>query len=401
MATSLKFVHTINASASQVYRAFTNATALREWLCTTATVDPKPHGRIFIAWDSGYYASGEYTKVQPDREVNFIWNGRDDPEPTRVQVTINALDSGATTLAIEHSGLDTTPAWEKAHGEISHGWNVGLKNLVSVLEEGPDLRIVNRPMLGIMFGDYNSKRAKELGVPVDTGLRLDSVVDGMGAQKAGLKKNDVIVSVESNPIPDFPAIVTVLQAHQAGDQVEVGFYRGGEKKRVTMELSRRPLPEIPPTAVAFGKAVHAINVEADGLLDEALQGVTEKEADFKPAPDEWSINEVIAHLIHGERDNQSYINDLVYSQERVSDGYGDNLPARIAATVAAYKTNPKLIEELKRQEFETEYIISHLPDDFVANKGSYWRLAFYLLQFPVHTKEHTGQIKAILKAARA
>ncbi len=64
MATRLKYVQTIRTSPAQVYRSFTNAAALRVLLCDTASVAPRPIGRSCIAWNSGYYASGEYTKVQ-------------------------------------------------------------------------------------------------------------------------------------------------------------------------------------------------------------------------------------------------------------------------------------------------------------------------------------------------
>lgn len=37
------FVH---APVKQAYRAFTNATSLREWLCDVATADPHPRGEI-------------------------------------------------------------------------------------------------------------------------------------------------------------------------------------------------------------------------------------------------------------------------------------------------------------------------------------------------------------------
>ena len=400
MTTSLKFVQTINAPASQVYRAFTNATALREWLCDTATVEPKIGGRIFFAWNSGYYASGEFVKLLADREVTFIWSGRDDPAPTNVAVHINSLDSGATTLSLEHSGLESNPQWAKATDEISRGWNSGLKNLISVLEDGPDLRIINRPMMGVMFGDFNKKRAEELGVPVNEGLRLEGVVDGMGAQKSGLTKNDVIVALGGKPTPDFASITNILQGLEAGNHVELTIYRGGEKKRLSMELSRRPLPEIPPTAKAVGEALKKLYAQTDDEVKKALKGVSDVEASFKLKPDEWSVKEVLAHLIHGERDTHSYLGELVYSQERVADGFADNLPARISATVAVYQTLDALLEEFFRCEMETVYIISNLPAEFNANKPSFWRMAFNALQFPIHTREHLQQMKTSIEAAR-
>ena len=400
MNTSLKFVQTINAPAPLVYRAFTNATALREWLCDIATADPKVGGRIFIAWNSGYYSSGEYVKLIADKEVVFIWSGRDDPAPTRVTVHINALDSGATTLSLEHSGINSSPQWAKASDEISRGWNNGLRNLISVLESGPDLRIVNRPMLGIMFGDFNKKRADELGVPVSEGMRLEGTVDGMGAQKGGLMKNDVIVAIGGKSTPDFASVTNVLQGLEAGNRVDVTIYRGSEKKRLSMELSRRPLPEIPPNAKALGEILKQQNAQTDDEVKQALQGVSDAEASFKPKPDEWSVKEVIAHLIHDERDKHGYITELVFSQERVSDGFGDNLPARISATVAVYETADALIEEFRRCEMETVHIISNLPEEFNVNKATFWRLAFNTLQFPLHTREHLRQIADCINAAR-
>jgi hypothetical protein len=48
-----------------------------------------------------------------------------------------------------------------------------------------------------------------------------------------------------------------------------------------------------------------------------------KKATFKPAPDEWSVNENLAHLIRVSG-TQSFIADLISGQERYADDYGDN-----------------------------------------------------------------------------
>ena len=38
----------VNAPLKFAYRAFTNSTSMREWLCEVATVEPHPRGRIYI-----------------------------------------------------------------------------------------------------------------------------------------------------------------------------------------------------------------------------------------------------------------------------------------------------------------------------------------------------------------
>ncbi|MBM2850103.1 MAG: hypothetical protein HW418_3045, partial [Anaerolineales bacterium] len=77
-----------------------------------------------------------------------------------------------------------------------------------------------------------------------------------------------------------------------------------------------------------------------------------------------------------------------------------NIQVRHDATVSAYSTAPALLEELKRHEAETVALLTALPPEFVAWKGSYWRLGHNLLQISRHTREHIGQIRATIEAAR-
>ncbi len=394
MSAVLTFEQTIQAPIEQVYRAFTNATALREWLCDTATVDARSGGRVYLAWISNYYATGVYTQLEPNALVAFTWAGRDDPAPTHVEVRMTASSASATLLTLHHSGLGDDPAWLPAREQITQGWTKGLKNLVSVLEEGPDLRIALRPMLGFILGEINPKIAGELNLPVCEGMRLDSLVAGMGADRAGLQKDDLIVSLDGKPIAQFADLPGILSAHQGGDWIEVEFYRGPKKHQLSLELSRRPLPNIPATPQEMSEALEKVYAELDRILGEILKGITPAQEEFRPDPNEWNIKEILAHLIHNEREAQSWVNDFVFSQERLADGYADNLPARLRATVSAYPSAEELFSEFKRTEVETIQLIAGLPANFVARKGSYWKLGFSFLQPPFHVLGHTDQIRA-------
>jgi len=400
MATSLKYVNSFRVPPALIYRAFTNATALREWLCDTATVDPRPGGRFFIAWNSGYYASGEFTKLQPDREVQFIWQGRDDPGPSHVRVLINLLDNGVCMLTLEHFDLEKEHAWASAFKQIDAGWNLGLGNLLSTLENGPDLRIVNRPMMGLGFGDFDKKRAIELDVPVERGMRIDTVVDGMGGHAAGLRKNDVVVEIDGKSAVEYPSVIAALQHRQAGDVIEVGFYRGPIKKKTKMQLSRRAIPEIPMTPAGLADELARCYAADWVRLAQILTGVSEQDASLRPAQGEWTVKEIVAHLLHNERDIQSAIQDLYFSEERVTDGFAGNLDARVQATVSAYETLERLLDAYQRSQAETVELLRRLPDDFLQQKGSFWRLGFRLLQFNTHTQEHSGQISLAVAAVR-
>ncbi|HJW90745.1 MAG TPA: SRPBCC domain-containing protein [Anaerolineales bacterium] len=397
---SISFTQKVKASPAEVYSAFTNATALREWLSDVASALPKPGGRLYLAWNSGYYASGEFTELQPGERAAFTWQGRGEPAQSRVQVRLSAQD-GLTQVDLDHTGLGTGAGWEKASQEIEYGWKTGLENLASVLETGEDLRFTLRPMLGILVGVFDEEKAKELGVPVSQGIRLDEAIDGMGAKAAGLRKDDVVVGMAGFTVTDFPSLTVALQKQRGGDQVKVEFYRGGEKTSSMMQLSKRPVPEIPATAEALAQAVQKKHAEIQAELDKTLAGVSEAQASFKPGPVDWSLKGVLAHLIQGERGWHSFISDLINGQERVSDDYGDNVNAVIEATVAAYSTLEALRAEYRQNQAETVQLLARLPEKFMARKGSYWRLAYYSLEDDTHNRLHTEQMAAALQAARA
>jgi len=155
------------------------------------------------------------------------------------------------------------------------------------------------------------------------------------------------------------------------------------------------------TTKELANAVAIKYKKIESRLDDFFDGVSEEEATYKPAHDEWSLKGNIAHFIQGERGFHTYIDGLVSGYERFADDYGGNEDVFIEATIAAYPTLQDMIQEYKRNKAETLNILANLPDDFVARKGSYWRLAHDLLQDPYHFDSHMEQMQVVLEAARA
>lgn len=394
---SLSFEQTVPAPPAAVYRAFTNPTALREWLCDVATVAPREGGRCYLAWNDGYYSSGEFTHLAPEEEVAFTWHGRGEPGPSSVAVTLTP-NGNATRVQISHDGVGAGDGWAETHSALERAWPYSLENLASIFDSGADLRFTQRPMLGITVSDFNATMAERMGVPVNEGICLDSVVPGMGAADAGLREGDVIVSIAGQQVVDWPSLAHALQNHRAGDEVEVVFYRGSQRQEVTMTLSGRPIPHIPETIEELAAAARTRYDDIGDDLADLFAGATEAQASQKSAPDAWSAREILAHLIHSERGWQSWMADLVSGHEPWYDDWGGNLQARIEATVAAYPTVGDLLEELSRLHNETVAFIEHLPPDFLQRKASYWRLAYQLLEPPYHEYTHLDQMRQAMTA---
>ena len=54
---------TVAAPPKAVYYAFTNEAAIQGWLCDNAQVDARENGRVYLHWNRGYYACGEFTAL--------------------------------------------------------------------------------------------------------------------------------------------------------------------------------------------------------------------------------------------------------------------------------------------------------------------------------------------------
>ncbi len=397
---TVKVKNFINVPVSEVYLAFTNATALCEWLCNVAQADDRPGGRLYLWWNSGYYASGEFIKLEPNEKIVFSWHGREEPGITRIKVAFKPKDSG-TQVILEHKGFGTEKIWRSSIAESQQGWQRGLENLKSVLETGLDIRFIRMPLLGVSGVEKISVEvAQEIKLPVKHGLRIGGVVDGLGAQASGLRQGDILTKIDGRRMNGIADLIEVLKNHQSGDKIKTIYYRDGKKQRGKLELSSRPLPDVPSTAEALAAEVEKLHSEIDQMLATSLKTADDDLSNYHASPEEWSIKEILSHLIASERETHSWIAGLIEGQE-ADFVFHTNHPLRVKATVTAIPRLEDLLAELKCNQAETIALINGLPPEFVARKRSYWRLGYNLLQNPLHIQEHLAQIEILLNAGVA
>jgi uncharacterized protein YndB with AHSA1/START domain len=391
----LKYKQTIGTTSSEAYRAFTSPTALTEWLCNQALVKPIPSGNYYLWWQSGYSVTGEFTELSPDKNVSFTWMGKDDPNPTKVCVTIKPKPEGVQVTLI-HCGLGDGKKWKLTRREIDKGWQESLENLKTMLESGQDLRLLRRPMMGITGCEGLSEAtASKHNFPKSNGLLLYGVLDGMGAQNAGLQPGDILVKMGGKKLNQDADLHNVISQHQAGDKVKVTYYRNGEKHNTELTFSERLHVEIPPKPADLATQLDAMYKPLLAQLENTLKGISEERATTNPAQGEWNIKQTMAHLIAGEKDAHSWIAALLEDQDSGFE-YHVNKIERLNALISACPTMSALIKDLKRNIAETVALISNLPPGFVAHKRSYTRLGEEIFNGSYHYLDHIDQIKKII-----
>ncbi|HEY4693726.1 MAG TPA: SRPBCC domain-containing protein [Bellilinea sp.] len=391
------FTTTVQVPPELVYRAFTRGVGLCEWLCNGARTFPKVGGMVTMWWNSGYYTVGEFVRLEPNHSVVLNWQGRSEPHPSQVQVQLSA-EEGQTLVEVIHRGLGSEEIWTEPRRELHKIWEQGLENLKSVLETGKDLRVVNRPGMGIYPAELSTEMKKEHKFPVDKGIFLHQVIEGRGAEKAGLEKGDLVTKLAGSPLERIETLLQVLARQKMGTQVEVEFYRGMEKRVVYLELMPLPMPQVPETHEELIQKLEESYEAEYHKLQETLAGVTDEQANWKPAAEEWSIKEILAHLIHTERDNQVGMHTLLLDEDFE---WVDNTLERGVATIAVYPSVAELMDEVYRSQKETIHFLKVLPQSFLARKGSYWKVAQNLLTNDTHMEEHADQILENLRQISA
>ncbi len=98
----------------------------------------------------------------------------------------------------------------------------------------------NGGWLGVGISLVPESLAAQLGV-ADSGVMITNVVEGSPADDAGLKRHDVILSVNDVAVEsDVPAAVNAIKAHHPGDVVTLTILREARKRALEVVLGERP-----------------------------------------------------------------------------------------------------------------------------------------------------------------
>jgi uncharacterized protein YndB with AHSA1/START domain len=399
MAKPLDFKRVIKGKPEDIFYAFSTTQGWRDWLCDSALIQARAGGCYQFAWNNGWFAAGTLETFERPKKIVMTWRGKGDPASSEVTIALSEADTG-TQVSLTHAGFGEGETWEEIRTKSHAGWETALENLVSIFDTGVDLRQARRPMLGVAPGEFNEKIADELGVPTTEGVLIDKPLEGMGAEKAGLQPNDVIVKMGDTQIRGFSDLPVALQEYQAGDVIPTTVHRGAERLTVELELSSRPFAEVPldPAEIADQMKVNAHEIYA--AVRAVFDGVSESEASFNPTPEEWSAKETLAHLIDSQSYPTGWILELLNDGEREYTGEGANVRARLESILETTPTIPELLQRYEMSQNETLSLLSK-ADKLKARPGVLWRVGQMFLQFPdLHERGHIEQMRAAIQASR-
>jgi serine protease Do len=158
----------------------------------------------------------------------------------QTDAAINPGNSGGPLLNMDGQVIGVNTAlFTQTDGYMGIGFAIPSDTVVDVYNQliGPAHKVV-RGSIGIAFQpNINSAVAKMYDA--GTGVLISSVVPGKAAANAGLKANDVIVSIDGKPIKNGDDLVDNISARRPGSTVTIGYLRNGQKMTTTCTIDDR------------------------------------------------------------------------------------------------------------------------------------------------------------------
>lgn len=143
----------------------------------------------------------------------------------QTDAAINEGNSGGALLNLRGEVIGINSAKYSSTGVEGMGYAIPISSVVDIINElmNRETRTIvdedERGVLGIKGLEISAQYEDSYGTPA--GFSVQEVVEGGAAEKAGIKKYDIIVRVDGQTIKSYEDLRELLQYYRAGETVKV------------------------------------------------------------------------------------------------------------------------------------------------------------------------------------
>ena len=132
----------------------------------------------------------------------------------------------------------TTPDTNVGVVVIREGKTMTLNVRIAILKEGDQKVAKAQPQdsLGMQGQDITPELAQSLGLDTDEGVLVSDVTAGQSAAEAGIKRGDVIIEIDKNPVKNMADYERSLGAIRKGRTVLFLIRRGGTTIYIAVKI---------------------------------------------------------------------------------------------------------------------------------------------------------------------
>ena len=116
------------------------------------------------------------------------------------------------------------------------GFAIPMNEVRSIIESIIEKGYISKPFIGVSITDVS---AESQGFGLPQGAAVQSVSEGSPAEKAGLRRSDIITQINGKVITGSSDLVRIIGDCQVGDVLTLTVYRQGENLTITLTVGEQ------------------------------------------------------------------------------------------------------------------------------------------------------------------
>jgi serine protease DegQ len=132
--------------------------------------------------------------------------------------------------------------YSRTGGSLGIGFAIPSDLARHVMEEIIQHGSVTRGWIGVEVQDISPELAESFRLPTTNGTLIAGVQPGGPADRAGIRRGDILVAVESKEFTDSTEMLNLIAALKPGDQATLKILRDHQARQVKIQVGTRPRP---------------------------------------------------------------------------------------------------------------------------------------------------------------
>lgn len=163
----------------------------------------------------------------------------------QTDASINPGNSGGALVNLrgEFVGMNTAILAPNG-GNVGIGFAIPANMVMSIKNSLLKHGEVRRGLLGVVTQDLTPELVNAFNLENKHGAVISRIEGGSPAEKAGLEPGDIIVAANGHAVKDSHDIRNIIGLMQIGDNVDIEYYHGNDKKRTTATIGKPERPQL-------------------------------------------------------------------------------------------------------------------------------------------------------------
>lgn len=161
----------------------------------------------------------------------------------QTDAAINPGNSGGALVDASGNLVGINSAiYSRTGGSLGIGFAIPSDLARQVMEQIVQTGSVTRGWIGVEVQDISPELAESFNLPTTNGTLIAGVQPGGPAERAGIRRGDILMAVESQVVTDSTRMLNLIAALKPGEQATLKILRDDEQALVQIKVGTRPRP---------------------------------------------------------------------------------------------------------------------------------------------------------------